>query len=154
MPPEPTSVRRAPQRANPFGPKVPWVMLNQETAIGYVCDLPHYLRLYFFALGRVDHVGHAHLLPAEASEQLGVGSSQISRAIKKLEAERLLCEGSIPTCLLVPQDHVVRRNVGRTKSTWQCPRLPDDPAYHREALLSPGLLALRSVPLAGLRGSA
>jgi hypothetical protein len=72
--------------------------------------------------------------------------SQISRAIKKLEDERLLCHGSTPTCLLVPQAHVIRRGLGRIKVIWQCPGLEGDPARNCEALLSTGLLALSPIP--------
>jgi hypothetical protein len=40
-------------------------------------------------------------MPAEASELLGVDASRISKAIATLVEGRLLCSGSIPTCLTV-----------------------------------------------------
>ncbi len=84
MPSKPTNSRRAPERPNPFGYKVPWVMANQLSAraIAITADLPLYVRLHWLAIGRVDHVGHVHLMPAEAAELLDAPASQISKAIR------------------------------------------------------------------------
>ena len=139
---------RPPQRANPFGHKIPWVMLSQQAAqaIAIAAELPLYVRLHWLAMGRVDHAGHVHLMPAEAAELLDASSSEISKAIAAFVRRRLLCEGSIPTCLRVPADHVVRRDSSRTAQAWQCPRPPSDSLRQAGPLLLPGLLALRPDP--------
>jgi len=62
----PTPQARRQPRANPFGYRVPWAMVNQQLAeeIAISVDLPLYVRLHWLAVARVDHVGHAHLMPS------------------------------------------------------------------------------------------
>lgn len=120
-------------------------MLNQQAqAIAITSDLPLYVRLHWLGIGRVDHVGHVHLMPAEAVELLDVSPSQISRAIRTLVGKRLLWEGSMPTRLLLPRDHIQRKDPSKIAKVWQCPRPEGDP-LRTEPLLTPGILALRGV---------
>jgi integrase len=55
-------------------------------------------------------------------------------------------EVGLNRCLPVPRDHVIRRQSGRTVSTWQCPRQSEDPRKRSEPLLAPGPYAMREQP--------
>lgn len=134
------------RKPNPFGYGIPWAMVNQQTAeaVAVSADLPLYVRLHWLAVARVDHVGHAHFMPAEAAGLLKASLSQISKSIASLVVRLLLCEGSRPTCLRLPMDHWQKRALASPSAEWWCPQALGP--LRQESWLPPGSLSLRPMP--------